>query len=43
MDSTLHNIVNGAMIVRVHAERMADAQPQQAKSFNKILCSCSIR
>ena len=43
MDSTLHDIVNGAMIVRVHAERMADAQPQQAKSFNKILCSCSIR
>jgi hypothetical protein len=43
MDSTLHGIVNGAMIVRVHAERMADAQPQQAKSFNKILCSCSIR
>ena len=27
MDSTLHDIVNGVMIMSVHVERMADAQP----------------
>ena len=27
MDATLHDIVNGAMIVRVHAERMRRTAP----------------
>jgi hypothetical protein len=37
MDSTLHDIVHGVMIIaKVHAERMADTQPQHAKSLKKF-------
>ena len=36
MDSTLHDIVHGVMIAKVHAERMADTQPQHVKSLKKF-------
>ena len=36
MDSTLHDIVNGVMIAKVHAERMADQHPQHARSLKKF-------
>lgn len=36
MNSTLHDVVHGLMLAKVHAERMADAQPQHAKSLKKF-------
>ena len=36
MESTLHDIVHGVTIARVHAEMMAEQQPQHAKSLKKF-------
>lgn len=37
MDSTLHNIMNGLIVARVHAERLADSQPQDAVELNRFI------
>lgn len=37
MESTLHDIVQGAMIAGIHAERMSKSQPNHAKSLKKFI------